>query len=171
MAPANSISLRRWAPSDADSLVQFANNRNIWLRLKDRFPHPYTRLDADLWIGNCMAAAGPASQFAIDLDGLAIGGVGFDPLGDVQRITAEVGYWIGEPFWNRGFATAALLEITRYAFAEFPLQRLQALVFEGNTASCRVLEKAGYTFELRIPRCIVKDGRIADGLLYGRMRE
>jgi RimJ/RimL family protein N-acetyltransferase len=171
MALANSISLRPWVPSDADSLVQFANNRNIWIRLKDRFPYPYTRADADRWIAQCMASPGPSTQFAIDLDGCAIGGVGIEPLGDVLRLTAEVGYWIGEPYWRRGFATAALLEITRYAFAELPLQRLQALVFEGNTASCRVLDKAGYTFELRIPRCIIKDGRIVDGLLYGRMRE
>jgi RimJ/RimL family protein N-acetyltransferase len=165
------ISLRRWAPSDADSLVQFANNRNIWIRLKDRFPHPYTRADADCWIAQCMATAGAPTQFAIDLHGDAIGGVGIEPLADVQRITAEIGYWVGEPHWGKGFATAALIELTHYAFAQFPLQRLQALVFEGNTTSCRVLEKAGYTFELRIPRCIIKEGRIADGLLYGRMRE
>jgi ribosomal-protein-alanine N-acetyltransferase len=61
--------------------------------------------------------------------------------------------------------------MTRYAFAEFPLERLQAVVFEWNPASRRVLEKAGYVLEARLARFIVKDGRIGDGFLYARLRD
>jgi ribosomal-protein-alanine N-acetyltransferase len=170
MSLADRISLRRWTPTDCDSLVRLADNRKIWINLKDRFPHPYTRADADGWIAHCVAEAGPPSQFAIDLDGLAIGGIGLERLSDVHRLTADIGYWIGEPYWGHGIATAALTEMTRYAFAEFPLERLQALVFEWNPASRRVLEKAGYTLEAQLARCIIKDGRLGDGFLYAQLR-
>jgi [ribosomal protein S5]-alanine N-acetyltransferase len=171
MSLADRISLRRWAPTDPDSLVRLADNRQIWINLKDRFPNPYTRADADGWIAHCEAEAGTPTQFAIDLDGLAIGGIGIEPLSDVHRLTADVGYWIGEPYWGNGIATAALTEMTRYAFAEFPLERIQALVFEWNPASRRVLEKAGYALEAQLARYVVKDGRLGDAYLYARLRD
>jgi len=170
MSLAARIKLRRWIPTDADLLARLADNRKIWINLRDRFPHPYTRADADAWIAHYGAEAGPPTQFAIDLDGVAIGGIGIEPLSDVHRLTAEIGYWIGEPYWGLGIATAALTEMTRYVFAEFLLERLQALVFEWNPASRRVLEKAGYTLEARVARCIIKDGRVGDGFLYARLR-
>jgi [ribosomal protein S5]-alanine N-acetyltransferase len=170
MSLADRISLRRWTPSDTDSLVRLADNRKIWINLKDRFPHPYTRADADGWIAHCAAEAGTPTQFAIDLDGLAIGGIGLERLSDVHRLTADTGYWIGEPYWGHGIATAALTEMTRYAFAEFPFERIQALVFGWNPASRRVLEKAGYTLEARLARCIIKDGRLGNAFIYAQLR-
>jgi RimJ/RimL family protein N-acetyltransferase len=170
MAPVERIVLRRWAATDADSLARLADNHKIWINLKDRVPHPYTRADADAWIAHCAGEIGTTTQFAIDLDGLAIGGIGIEQLSDVYRLTAEVGYWIGEPYWGKGIATSALTEMTRHAFEKFPFERLQALVFEWNPASRRVLEKAGYAVEARMARCIVKDGRVGDGFLYARLR-
>jgi RimJ/RimL family protein N-acetyltransferase len=167
---ADPIKLRRWAAADAEVLARLANNRNIWINLRDRFPHPYTRADADGWIAHCQAETGQPTQFAIDLDGVAIGGIGVEMKNDVNRLTAEIGYWIGEPYWGNGIASAAVVEMTRYAFAEFPLERLEAMVFEWNPASRRVLEKAGYTLEARVARSIVKDGRIGDGFLYALLR-
>jgi RimJ/RimL family protein N-acetyltransferase len=163
--------LRRWAPTDAVSLAHLADNRNIWLNLKDRFPHPYARTDAEAWIAHCEAEIGSPTQFAIDLDGVAIGGIGLEPMSDVHRLTAEVGYWVGEPYWGSGVASTAIIEMTRYAFAEFPFGRLQAMVFEWNPASRRVLEKAGYMLEARMARCIIKDGRLGDAFLYSKLRE
>jgi RimJ/RimL family protein N-acetyltransferase len=168
---AERIKLRRWVQTDAEALARLANNRKIWLNLRDRFPHPYTRADADGWIAHCEAETGKPTQFAIDLDGVAIGGIGIEMKSDVHRLTAEIGYWIGEAYWGAGIASAAAVEMTRYALAEFPLQRLEALVFEWNPASRRVLEKAGYILEGRMARCIVKDGRIGDGFLYARLRD
>jgi ribosomal-protein-alanine N-acetyltransferase len=167
---ADRIILRRWVQTDAEALAQLANNRKIWLNLRDRFPHPYTRADADGWIAHCESETGKPTQFAIDLDGVAIGGIGIEMKSDVHRLTAEIGYWISEAYWGEGIASAAVVEMTRYALAEFLLQRLEALVFEWNPASRRVLEKAGYVLEGRLARCIVKDGRIGDGFLYARLR-
>lgn len=165
------IVLRRWAPTDADALARLADNRSIWLNLKDRFPHPYARTDAEAWIAHCQAETGSPTQFAIALDGVAIGGIGLEPMSDVHRLTAEIGYWIGEPYWGKGIASAAVIEMTRYAFAEFPLARLQAMVFEWNPASRRVLEKAGYMLEARLARWIIKDARLVDAFLYARLRD
>jgi RimJ/RimL family protein N-acetyltransferase len=170
MIDADGLVLRPWRPRDVDALVRYANNRRIWLNLTDRFPHPYTRTDAEAWIARCAAQAGQATHLAIDVDGVSVGGVGFDRGRDVYRLTADIGYWLAEPFWGRGLATVALRAATTHAFARFDLERLQAAVFEWNPASVRVLEKAGYGFEGRLRRSITKDGRVGDTLLYARLR-
>jgi [ribosomal protein S5]-alanine N-acetyltransferase len=166
----SAATLRRWRASDIDALVRYANNRNIWLNLRDRFPHPYQRSDAEAWIALCDKEKEPILQFAIDLNGEAIGGIGFERMADVHRMTAEVGYWIAERFWGRGIAASALEQATAYAFASLGLERLQAIVFEGNAASMRVLEKNGFAFEGRLQRHIFKDGRFLDGIMYARLR-
>jgi len=170
MTAGEKISLRPWGESDLEALVLLADNRNIWINLRDRFPHPYTRAAAEFWIAHCKAEPGPVTQFAIDFNGHAVGGIGLETFGDVHRVTAEIGYWVGEPFWGRGVATAALKRMTEYAFATFPFQRLQAAVFGWNAASARVLEKAGYVLEGRLRQSIIKDGRLTDSLLYARLR-
>jgi RimJ/RimL family protein N-acetyltransferase len=165
------LTLRRWRTADIEALVRHANNWNVWINLKDRFPHPYTDADARAWIAHCDARTGEPTTFAIDWRGEAIGGLGLEPHTDVHRLTATVGYWLGEPFWGRGFATQALRALTAYAFSTFDLHRLEATVFDWNLASARVLEKAGYSLEGRLRRSIIKDGRMADSLLYARLRE
>jgi ribosomal-protein-alanine N-acetyltransferase len=158
-------SVRSWKLSDLDLLVQHANNRNIWMNLRDRFPHPYTRRDGLDFLRHVQQQR-PETAFAIEVDGGAAGGIGFQLNGDVERVSAEIGYWLGEPFWGRGIATEALNAVTRYAIDTHGLTRLYALPFAWNTASCRVLEKAGYTLEARLRRSAVKDGRITDQLQY-----
>jgi RimJ/RimL family protein N-acetyltransferase len=169
MAPPTDLTFRTWRTRDVDALVERANNRNVWLNLKDRFPHPYTKADAESWIGMNHLVLGPPVNFAIDVAGEAIGGVGVEPLEDVFHRTANIGYWVAEPFWGRGIATAAVEFISEYAFRTFPIHRLQASVFDWNPASARVLEKAGFTLEGRQRRTVVKDGRVGDLLLYARL--
>jgi RimJ/RimL family protein N-acetyltransferase len=171
MSESEHIILRAWRRSDISSLVRYANNRKIWINLRDIFPHPYTDAEAEQWIGICESNRGPTTNFAIELQGEAIGGIGCRLLDDVNCKTAEIGYWLGEPFWGRGIATAALKRTTEYAFQTFSLERLQASVFEWNPASARVLEKAGYVLEGRLRRSIFKDGRLTDSLLYARIRQ
>jgi ribosomal-protein-alanine N-acetyltransferase len=170
VANTSELVFRTWRSRDVESLVHYANNKNIWMNLKDRFPHPYTASDAEDWIGMNHVLVGPPVNFAIELQGEAIGGVGLELLEDVLEQTANVGYWLAEPFWGRGIATAALEFITGYAFETFPLNRLQAGVFDWNPASARVLEKVGYVAEGRLRRAVVKDGRTGDLLLFGRTR-
>jgi len=162
--------IRSWQTSDAPSLARHANNRNIWLQVRDRFPHPYTLAAAEAWV-SVAPAADPETQFAIEVDGEAAGGIGVFLQEDVERYSAEIGYWLGESFWNRGLTTAAVRRFTEYAFERFGLCRLYANVFASNPASCRVLERAGYQFEGRLRQSSVKDGRVLDGLLYATIRE
>jgi len=162
--------LRRWREGDEEPLVRLADNRRVWINLRDRFPHPYTLEHAREWIGRCLAAPDPPLELAVEHAGEPIGGVGLQPWTDVARFTAEVGYWLGEPFWGRGFATEALRHFTAYAFERFAFQRLEAWVFASNPASGRVLAKVGYVQEATLRCCAFKDGRFLDCHIYACFR-
>jgi ribosomal-protein-alanine N-acetyltransferase len=157
--------VRSWRTSDADSLLCHANNRNIWMNLRDAFPHPYTKHDARAYIRS-MRERTPETTFAIALNDEAVGSVGFVLRTDVERVSAEIGYWLAEPFWGRGIATEALVALTKYAIDTHGLTRIYALPFAWNLASCRVLEKAGYVLEARLRRSAIKDGEITDQMQY-----
>ncbi len=157
--------LRSWRSSDLDSLVRHANNRSVWINLRDRFPHPYTYSDGRRFLREARKMT-PETFFAIAVDGEAVGGIGFVLQADVERVSAEVGYWLGEAFWGRGIVTEAVMAISRYAVERHQLTRLFAVPFAYNTASCRVLEKAGYVLEARLERSAIKDGVIVDQFQY-----
>jgi RimJ/RimL family protein N-acetyltransferase len=161
--------LRAWKPGDEPSLVRHANNRTIWRNLRDAFPQPYTLADAKRWI----EVANPATtitNFAIIVDGAAVGAIGLVLREDVFRRSAEIGYWLGEAFWGRGIVTEAVRAVTDYAFETFDLCRVYAGVFEWNPASMRVLEKAGYEFECRMKKSVTKDGETIDEFIYAIVR-
>ena len=157
--------IRSWQMSDLASLVEHADNRKIWLNLRDAFPHPYTSHDAREFIRSIRNRS-PETTFAIAVNGEAIGSVGFVLRHDVERVSAEIGYWIAEPFWGRGIATDALAALTEHAIVTHSLTRVYALPFAWNTASCRVLEKAGYQLEARLRRSAIKNGVITDQMQY-----
>ena len=167
--PLKTCVVRSWEAADVPSLVQHATNRKIWLNLRDRFPHPYTKADGQKFI-RASRDMHPETFFAIAVDSRAVGGIGFVLQSDVDRMSAEVGYWLGEPFWGRGIATEAVRAVSQYAFESFDLCRLEAGVFEWNPASMRVLEKAGYSREGRTRLSVTKDGRTGDHVLYGLVR-
>ena len=168
--PLKTCVVRSWEADDVASLVAHANNRKIWLNLRDRFPHPYTKADGQKFI-RAARDMRPETFFAIAVDGAAVGGIGFVLQSDVDRMSAEVGYWLGEKLWGRGITTEALAAVTRHAFDRHDITRLFALPFAYNTASCRVLEKAGYTLEARLRRSAIKDGAIVDQFQYACIRE
>ncbi|MBP1732518.1 MAG: family N-acetyltransferase [Deltaproteobacteria bacterium] len=157
--------VRSWRGEDVKSLPRQANNRKIWLNLRDRFPHPYTEADARHWIESVLSVR-PETNFAVDVCGEAIGGIGFDLKTDVERYSAEVGYWLGEEFWGRGICTAALKEATPYALETYGLNRIFAVPFAHNLASIRVLEKAGYRREGFLRQSAYKDKRFVDQAVY-----
>ncbi|HWA40741.1 MAG TPA: GNAT family N-acetyltransferase [Gemmatimonadales bacterium] len=162
--------LRPWRPSDAESVALNANDREVWRNMRDRFPHPYTLRDAKEWL-TFVATVPAGTNFAIEVGGQAVGGIAFEPLADVFRVGAEVGYWLGRPYWGRGIATEAVRAVTAHVFAHFDLLRLQASVFSWNPASARVLEKAGYTLEATNRRAMIKEDEIGDRWLYVRLRD
>jgi [ribosomal protein S5]-alanine N-acetyltransferase len=157
--------LRRWSKSDAPSLVHHANNLNVAKHLRDRFPHPYTRAHAFAFLAHALAADVP-TNLAIDVGGAAVGGIGYVRGSDVERYSAEVGYWLGEEWWGRGIVTEALQMLTRYLFSEVRLLRLFALPLSDNAGSVRVLEKAGYEREGLLRASCVKYGERRDQVMY-----
>ena len=161
--------IRSWRPGDEPSLARHADSRKIWLNVRDRFPHPYTLAAAEEWVAMA-SAADPQTQFAIEVGGEAAGGIGLFLQQDVERYSAEIGYWLGEAYWGRGIATAAVQRFTDYAFDAFGLCRIYASVFVSNEGSIRVLEKTGYQLEGRLRQAAVKDGQVVDGLLYATVR-
>ena len=166
----NPWKLRPWRPGDEDALVRHANNRRVWINLRDSFPHPYTREDAIAWV-RAEKDRRPILNFTIASEVEAIGGIGIRLQDDVHARSGEIGYWLGEPFWGRGIGSRAVRAFTEYAFANFDVVRLYAIVFDWNPASARVLEKAGYVLEARMRRSATKDGKTIDEFLYALTRE
>jgi RimJ/RimL family protein N-acetyltransferase len=157
--------VRTWREDDAAPIARHADNRRVWINLRDAFPHPYTVQDAVRYIEGALAQV-PETAFAIEVEGEAAGSIAFALHEDVERVSAELGYFLGEAFWGRGIMTEAVAAVTRHAVAAHGLTRVYALPFEFNTASCRVLEKAGFRLEGRLRRSAIKDGRVIDQMMY-----
>jgi [ribosomal protein S5]-alanine N-acetyltransferase len=160
-----SCEVRSWRTTDAEPLARHADNRKIWLNLRDAFPHPYTIHDAREFI-RLVRNSMPETTFAIAVNEEAVGSVGFVLRHDVERVSAEIGYWLAEPLWGRGIATEALVAATEYAISTHQLTRIYALPFAWNAASCRVLEKAGFVLEGTLRRSAIKNGVITDQMQY-----
>ena len=160
-----SCDVRSWRLADAEPMARHADNRKIWLNLRDAFPYPYTSQDAREFIRSVRNRV-PETTFAIAVNDEPVGSVGFVLRPDVERVSAEIGYWLAEPFWGRGIVTEALVAVTAHAIEMHALTRVYALPFAWNAASCRVLEKAGYTLEARLRRSAIKNGVITDQLQY-----
>ncbi|HEY3676343.1 MAG TPA: GNAT family N-acetyltransferase [Candidatus Tumulicola sp.] len=163
-----SIALRPPATHDAASIAKLANDRSVWINLRDAMPHPYSLQDAVGWIESTLEQD-PIVTFAIECEGEAIGGIGLVPGTDIERRSAELGYWLGTSYWGRGIASAAVTRICRYAFQELRLVRVFATPMTHNVASIRVLEKAGFGREGVMRACYVKDGLVRDAALYARI--
>lgn len=160
--------VRGWQKTDATSLVEQANNLNVAKYLRDRFPHPYTLKDAREFLKHAVSAEDP-TNLAIEVDGRAVGAIGYVPGRDVERYGAELGYWLGEAYWGRGIVTDAVRLVTEHAFADMGFLRLFALPFADNPGSIRVLEKAGYEREGLLRASSVKFGQVKDQYIYARV--
>jgi len=168
------VILRPWQLDDKQSLIENANNRNVSINLRDQFPYPYTDIDANEWLNIATISTVHRNQyFAIEVENKAVGGISIEFGKDVHRYTAELGYWLGESYWNRGLMSEAVKLMKDYAFDTFPqLQRLYAEPFSSNPSSAKVLEKAGFQFEGRLRKAVVnRDGNILDQLMYSFIRE
>ena len=157
--------LRPWTLADKSDLVRNANNRKIWRNLTESFPHPYTEADADHWF-SIVGQSGRDIHLAIEFRGSAVGGIGAIAGEGVFRRTCQFGYWLGEPYWGQGIATAAARAFVRHLQDEQLFARLEAPVFQWNPASMRVLEKVGFVREGLLRKSITKDNQLIDSVMY-----
>ncbi|MBN1604183.1 MAG: GNAT family N-acetyltransferase [Chitinispirillaceae bacterium] len=142
------------------------NNKNISDNLRDYIPFPYTEKDAEAFIGSC-SKENPTVTFGVVYDGVLVGCAGLVPQSDVYRLSAEIGYWLGEPYWGLGIATRAVKLVINYGFNDLKLIRIYSGIFSFNKKSQRVLEKAGFKRECVFEKAIIKNGVICDEYRYG----
>ncbi|MFO0548567.1 MAG: GNAT family protein [Polyangiaceae bacterium] len=166
---AGSCVLRPFEPEDAPRLAALADDERVWINVRDSFPRPYTQEDARGFIAYALSAD-PTTQLAIDVGGVVAGCIGADGRDDVERRTVELGYWLGQPYWGRGIATAAVRAFVPWIWETLDVLRIEACVFSFNPASARVLEKSGFTLEGRLKHAVFKSGIVADRLVYGLVR-
>lgn len=186
------VSIRPYTLADAPASAKMANDPDIAKGMRNTFPHPYELHHAEFFItkranethliqlegedGDTTTAEKPQSvllHYALirSADGAYIGGIGLKPGKDVEARMMEIGYWLGRDHRGQGYASEAVAGFSDWTFATFPqLQRLEAMVFEGNTASERVLVKAGYQKEGVRRKAIWKNGKSLDLAMFGKLR-
>lgn len=163
------VILRDWSPSDAPALASNLNNPNILKNLSDALPFPYTLKHARVFIGmtNC---CNTHLNKAIEYNGKLVGSISLTPQEDIWRLSAEIGFFVGEPYWGKGIITQALREMVHYAFENFEFERIYARVFEQNKSCIRALIKAGFTHEGVLRNAIIKEQKILSASLFSILR-
>ena len=166
------VKIRKWKESDAKALARLLNNKKIMDNLRDGLPFPYTEKDALYFINLCLNAdKNEQFNFAITYNGEVVGSIGATRQPNIHCKTAELGYYIGEEFWNKGITTEAVRQICNYVFENTDSIRIYAEPFARNTASCKVLEKAGFVCEGTLRSNAVKNGIIEDMKMYSLIKE
>ena len=162
--------IREWRLEDKSHLAAMLNNKNILDNLRDGLPYPYTINDAEEYI-NAMLSADKTKTFAIVVNDVVVGSIGVFRCDNIHSRTAEMGYYIGEPYWGNGLGTSAVKQICKYIFESTDIIRIFAEPFAYNTASCRVLEKAGFQLEGILHNNAVKNGNILDMKMYALIKK
>lgn len=164
--------IRKWRIEDKNALAEILNNKNILNNLRDGIPYPYTIEDAEEFISSMLSAdKSKTFAFAITVDDVVIGSIGVFRCDNIHSWSAEMGYCIDESYWGKGYATSAVMQICKYIFDYTDIIRIFAEPFAYNTASCRVLEKAGFQFEGTLHSNAVKNGRVLDMKMYAMVKQ
>lgn len=162
------IQLRPLRLTDANRLAELANNEKISRNLRDGFPNPYTLADAENFLKK-FSNQDPVTFFGIEYLGEYVGNISLAPGNDIYRKSAEIGYFIGESYWNKGIVTTAVNLITEYGFKHLGIIRIHTGIFEYNTASMRVLEKCGFTNDGVFSKSVFKQGKLWDEVRYSKI--
>ncbi|TGK31012.1 N-acetyltransferase [Leptospira gomenensis] len=153
----------------APSLAQHGNSEKVFSGLRGVFVPPYRLEDAQEFIRAALQDF-RTRTFAIVYEGVPIGVTTLSFKEDVYRFNGEIGYWIGESFWNRGIATESIRLLLKIAFSEHGLHRIYAEVFSNRPASARALEKNGFVLEGTHKEAIFKNGSFLDQWIYSKLR-
>ena len=165
------VVIRKWSIDDKTDLAINLNNLKVMNNLRDGLPYPYTEDDAEDFIRAMLSADKDKTfAFAITLDDKVIGSIGVFRQDNIHSRTAEMGYYIGEPYWGNGYMTNAIKQVCSYVFENTDIIRIFAEPFAHNIASCRALEKAGFQYEGTLKSNAVKCGNVVDMKMYALTR-
>lgn len=164
------VELRNYQIEVAEVFAKYRNNSNILDNGYDKIPNPFTLADANEFIASQLTIE-PAQRKLIYYDHQFAGEIGISIKKDVFRLSAEIGYFIAEPFWGKGIATQAIKMMTEYTFKNFNIIRIEAGVFEFNKPSMRILEKNGFHLESIKKRAVLKNGKILDDYVWVKLKE
>jgi len=163
--------LRPLRPDDAPALQRNADDEAVWRNLFEGFPRPYTLADAQEWCGDGWRERGE-TVWAITVQDDLVGCIGVRRDKGWLRCNAEVGYWIGQPFWRRGITSEALALVTAWVFRSGgEITRLYAPIFAWNEGSQGVARACGFQLEGRMPQSAIKAGQVIDRVKYARYRD
>jgi len=166
------LTIKKWRIDDKFDLAIILNNPKVLNNLRDGLPYPYTENDAEDFTRAMLSADKDSTfAFAITIDDKAIGSIGVFRQDNIHCKTAEMGYYIGEPYWGNGYMTNAIKQACEYVFEKTDIIRIYAEPFAHNIASCRALEKAGFQYEGTLKSNAVKRGSIVDMKMYALVRE
>ncbi|MBB4037544.1 RimJ/RimL family protein N-acetyltransferase [Dysgonomonas hofstadii] len=164
--------IRYWKVEDAENLAEALNNKKILDNLRDGIPFPYTVQDAEEYITTILNADKEVIYaFAITVDNKVIGSIGVFRQANIHSRTAEVGYYIAEPYWGKGFGTGALKQTCDYIFHNTNIIRIFAEPFAHNISSCRILEKCGFEYEGTLRKNAIKNGIFIDMKMYSILKD
>lgn len=163
--------LRPFRADDAADVERLAGEREIAVNTAT-IPHPYPEGAAAEWIAIQARRQREGEEVAFAVvereSGRLVGAMGLRLIHPHRR--AELGYWIGKPYWGRGYATEAARAVLRYGFETLGLNRIHATHFTRNPASGRVMQKIGMTHEGRLRQHHIKWGVAEDVDFYGVLR-
>ncbi len=168
----NRLILRSFRLDDAQIVFELASEYDIAANTL-RIPHPYELSMAQEWIAGqaSFEAEGKELVWAITLkeEGTLVGSIGLVLIEAFNQ--AELGYWIGKPHWNNGYASEAGLAVLKFGFEELDLNRIHAHHLSRNPASSRVLQKIGMKHEGHLRQHILKWGKYEDVDMYGILKD
>ncbi len=159
------ITLEPFVPEMAEDLAILADDRSIWLNSRDSMPYPYDYYDALGFIKTTQEETIPRT-FAVLYHGALAGACVLIPGTDVYSHTAEIGYWVGEPFRRKQIAFRVVNKLVEIGFKERGFLKIKASVFSSNSASAALLKKAGFNEEARLKMEVLKDGKMQDEIRF-----
>lgn len=163
--------IRKWKLTDANNLAAILSNPKILNNLRDGLPYPYTAQDGRDYISAMLSADSDNTfAFAITVDGKAVGSISAFRQDNIHHKTAELGYYLAEPYWGNGIMTQAVQLLCDDIFSHTDILRIFAEPFANNIASCRVLEKAGFQCEGLLRQNAVKNGAVLDMKMYSKLK-
>ncbi|MEG0614642.1 MAG: GNAT family protein [Oscillospiraceae bacterium] len=165
------FSLEKWDKKFIDDVTKYANNPKIATNLRNIFPNPYTKTDAEWYVTDC-AENDESKQCtrAIVVAGHAVGSIGLFVQGDVYEKSAELGYWLAEDFWRKGIMTKAVKILSKFGFENYDIVRIFAEPYADNFGSRGVLEKAGFSLEGVLKKSVYKNEKFHDSCIYSLLK-